>query len=640
MMILYHLYKVKSICVIINSGDVMINILLVYIYMIMFSNSLVNITKRSLLKVLPFTVMISAIALFVSQFVFHTFYVGLALLILFCFEFIVSDIFIKKKSLKELKEIYITKDLLVFSIVYLLIIIYDFRRFYTHWDELSHWGKMVKEMYRLDSFYSVNSANLLVHKDYPPIISLYELLISYISLGFNEFNLIRGLHLFEAVLVLFFLPISNGNKKELVYKTIFSVGFIFLLTLLFDTALVVNSIYTDYVLALLVAFIIGFILTIKELKVLDIILVGISMIFILLTKQVSIAFYLMSLFVYIIILFFNKNNRNLKNMLWSLLMVVIIPLIFFLGWRVYIKHLGITGQFDLGLIKLNEILSIARGTGGLEWQKETLMNYLYAVFDKSILNSKLLKLSFIQLMFIIEASLLGCFMFAKDKQNKSNLLILLITFLIGSGGYMLLMLLLYVFAFGSYEGPILASYDRYMSTYILICLYTVCFIYLIKNYINFDNLKKNYIILMVLLFAITPTAYLKIRPEQVLIKNTKFDGYQVAASYIDNYVKLNDKVFIIDQNEHDGAVFNINYFSNKFSTNLEAYTFDLVNNPEEYFYQVYYKYLKDYNYLYTYNIDSDYINKYSFLFKDGVESNTLYKVLIIDEHITLEKIPN
>ena len=60
-----------------------------------------------------------------------------------------------------------------FILVYIVFLFLDAGRSFSKWDDLMHWGKMVKEMFRIDRFYS--ESNLLqIHKDYPPFMQLFE----------------------------------------------------------------------------------------------------------------------------------------------------------------------------------------------------------------------------------------------------------------------------------------------------------------------------------------------------------------------------------------------------------------------------------------------------------------------------------
>ena len=96
---------------------------------------------------------------------------------------------------------------------------------FSNWDEFSHWGKMVKEMFRLDSFYSTKLSNLMVHKDYPPIIQIYELLWVKLSNSYSETILIKSIHFLELSLLI--IPISDIDIKNKICR-IYSEVLLFL----------------------------------------------------------------------------------------------------------------------------------------------------------------------------------------------------------------------------------------------------------------------------------------------------------------------------------------------------------------------------------------------------------------------------
>ncbi len=607
------------------------------LYILFFTYSLMSLMKTKFERVLPFTFIISALVLFLSQFLFKTFYIGFFACILFSFLFPIK-ILIKKESLKTIKEKYITKGVFAFLLLYFIVFLFDFNRFFTHWDELSHWGKMVKEMFRLNSFYSVETSNLLVHKDYPPIMSLMELFYTILSGKFREVYLIRCMHLFEGSLILSCLQYEKCTYKEAIFKTSISLILMYLLTLLFDTAIVINSIYTDYVLAFFVAYLLFHIFKNHEFNWIEIILFSISCIFLLLLKQVAIAFYLMILFLFIIHAVMNKYKWNYKRIFITCLLLIILPLASLFLWNNYINHLGIQRQFNISDMNPSTFLSIAKGSSGEDWQRETIKNYSYAIFNKSILNSKV-QMSYIQFGIVLLFTIYILYKKLKEKIKIKNMIALSITLFLGFFGYMLLMLLLYVYSFGEYEGPILASFDRYMSTYILICFYTLFFIY-----IKFNNLKtKEQLRYIVIIFAIAiviePMAYAKIRPDLILLNNHDFDEYKQASEFIDQYAKELDKVYIIDQVEKNGAMYFINYFSNKVSTNRADYTL-LTNggSTEELFYSAYYDNMKKYKYLYTFTIDEEFMNAYHFLTNDSIQEKTLYEIVIENNQLILKRI--
>ena len=587
-------------------------------FLIFFTETLMIFFKTKFEKTLPLTFFISAIMLYLSQFIFHTFKVGYILNILFCLIFPIYVI----KNKKKIKE-YITPGLIGFISLYIIIFILDFNRFFTRWDELSHWGKMVKEMYKLDSFYSISTSNLLVHKDYPPIMSLLELFFCFLSGKYKEVYLIRCMHLFEGTLILSCINFKEKNNKSIILKTIIISGFIYLVTFLFDSAIVINSIYTDYVLALLTAYILYNEFTLKKLDLFNILNILFSLIFILLLKQVSIAFYLMIIFFFIINFCFKRNNLSLKKKILITLIIIIIPILFLLIWNNYVNALNIKGQFNVSDIKINSFKEIINSDN---YQKQTIVNYVDAIFNKSILNSNI-NLSYFQLGIILLFILIFIYKIIKDKVDSKKYILYVITLIIGYFGYALLMLLLYVYSFGEIEGPMLASYDRYMSSYILICIYSIIFIYLHYKDIELKNNYRLISLIFLIALMIKPISYLKLRPDLIILNNHHYDAYRNAVEVIDKNAKDMDKVYIIDQIEKDGAMYYINYFSNKISTNVIMYEFVTnIDSSYDFFYDNYYDYMKDFNYLYTYSIDETFIEKYSFLTNGKIKEKTLYKI--------------
>ena len=150
--------------------------LLPLIYFLLSNGLLVYLSKRSFGKCLPLTMMINSFTYFFSQILFHTFKVGFYINLLYSISFLIIIIIRrKKKEIQVLKTNFFSKGFYAFIIIYFMIYIFDFNRVFSLWDEYSHWGVMIKEMLRLDQFYSVGASTLMVHKDYPPIIQLLEL---------------------------------------------------------------------------------------------------------------------------------------------------------------------------------------------------------------------------------------------------------------------------------------------------------------------------------------------------------------------------------------------------------------------------------------------------------------------------------
>ena len=160
-----------------------ISFLSILSYFLLANLSTVIISNKKFGKCLPLTLMSLAFLLFFSQIIFKTFSIGFYIGIVYALLSIVYLFYKRKdkKILKEVKENYLTPSFYSFITILILITILDFNRTYSHWDEFSHWGEMLKEMIRTDKFYSATTSVLQAHKDYPPILQLFELYV--IKLG-------------------------------------------------------------------------------------------------------------------------------------------------------------------------------------------------------------------------------------------------------------------------------------------------------------------------------------------------------------------------------------------------------------------------------------------------------------------------
>jgi len=593
-----------------------VSFILPLLYIIFYTYSLTILFKKIKFEhALPLTLILSAIIMYISLYLFKTIYFGLGLNVGLCLIFPIH--LIKNKySLKEIKKEYLTNGLISFIFIYIVIYLYDLNRYYTRWDELSHWGKMVKEIIRLDNFYSIDASHLLVHKDYPPIFPLMETLYTFISGGFKETYLIRCIHVFEASII---LSIFNHDKKvdikNTVLKTLLVFIFMCLLTFLFDSEVFINSIYTDIPLSFLVGYILFYIFRKNKYDSIFFITISILFIFLLLTKQIGLPLYLVCLLFLVLKLIFNKYKFNIKRILLVILSVIIIPIIFLFSWNNYKHNLGLVGQFETSDIKINELPGIINKTEGEEWQQIASEKYMKALYTENITGSYI-KITILSLIIIIPLITAILFVNMKDKIEKKNYVILGISLIVGLIGYLLMMYLLYVFNFGPVESPILASYDRYLSCYILIVLYS-----LISIFIYYKDINYKYLIILTIVVGalIRPHQYLRLRPDLIVLPNHLYDASKYAAYVIDNHTEVDDKVFILDQQEKNGAVFYVNYFSNKVKTNLVNYELTNIINYKDI--------LKDYNYLYVYSLTTN-----------ELELNKLYKIEISNDEVNLIKV--
>lgn len=606
----------------------LISFFCVCIYLLLANLTTVIICNKTFGKCLPLTMMIQAFILYLSQMIFKTFNIGFYIAIIYA---LISVIYIiknrkSKTILKKIHNNFITNSFYFFIIVLIFFSIFDFNRVYTHWDEFSHWGEMLKEMIRTDKFYSSSLSVLQVHKDYPPIIQLFELFIIKLFGSYKECYAIFALHLLELSLFTFLIDDSiKLDKKNLIIGTFFTILLIFLSIILFDLHGIVNSIYIDYFLAFLVAYILITIFLSKDkTSIFTLLNIGISSSFLLLTKQIGISLYAMIIFFFFICLIMDNkkikiSKGNIIILLKIVFMIIVVPILLLLCWNNYIKRLNIDSQFNVSDIKISELYNIYKGNSGTEEQRTTAINFINALKDYNLTVSYI-KLSYFQ------AIILGLFLiYLLAKKNEKifdfkRINLLIITLILGSLGYAFVMFTTYVFCFNGVEALELYSFDRYMSTYILIVV--LSYIMLLTYLCYKKNVVKYIIYSTIILSLIVPTSkFYNLIPK--LNKNSK-NIYEENAEIIRKNVKGNKKVFILAQSTSGDYQFFIKYYANPIVTNLNNYNWPNDNTKE------YYKSIKKdiikYDYIYIANVNDNFNTNYKFVFNNDVQNGQLYKI--------------
>lgn len=610
----------------------LLSIFIILAFFLFANLTTVIISKQKFGKCLPITLMITAFSLYFSQIIFKTFNIGFYFMIIYSMLSIFYIIYKRKdnKLLNIIKENYFTNAFYAFIMVIIIVSIFDLNRVYSHWDEYSHWGEMLKEMIRLDKFYSVSSSVLQAHKDYPPLLQLFELFIIKLCGEYKETFAIVAVHLLELSLFVSIIPESNNKRKTIVVGTIFSSLLIFLTTLFFDLHGIINSIYNDYFMAVLVAYSLISIFFFEDKKSLfSLINIGMSSTFLLLTKQIGISLYLMILFMYFGILFLEKDKQkkiltksNIIIMLKICFIIIIIPILSWGYWNNYVKSINIDSQFNISDIEVTKLYKIYQGSYGRDDQKIAATKFIDFIEFENLTTSHI-QLSYIQ------AIILGLFLiyilYSRNKKmfTKKKLYLLLLTLFIGAVGYAFVMWNTYIFCFKDIEAINLASFDRYMSTYILIILYCVIMLFIYSCIFN-KNIKPLVYAAIVLFFLTNPAKISFIEPD--LRKNEK-QIFEIHADIIKKDIETNSKVFIVAEDSEGEYQYYVKYYANPIITNLRNFNWPVGENInyEEYYNSIK-NYISEYDYLYIANTNNEFIEKYDFVFDEKIKNQQLYKI--------------
>lgn len=406
-------------------------------------------------------------------------------------------------------------------------ILYKYTGF-SNCDEFTHWGPMLKETIRLDGFYSMEESRLIMHKDYPPFFTLIETLF----IGFNGFNYHEpcayiALQLFMFSMFIPVLSILKINKRIDWLKSIIFVASIVLVgvtldrtTTASDYAFVYNSIYVDWALALFCAY--GLYMTYKEKEwgLFRFASLGLILVSFILMKQMGLVFYIIVLlYAFIKVLFIDKKLDK-KMLIKGIVILIIIPILFYISWKYIVSLYNIDGQFKIGELSIKEFINIIQGNTELTWKYEAFRNYCSNLIHRP-LKLHPFSMSYFEYALLMIVFIIATFWFKKDGLYIAG------TYLIGSIGYAVAMLLLYTLAFTIDEAPYLASFDRYMVSY-LYC--GTCLVLMLALDRLCDYVIKEIVVLAILCLFIEPKTL------SYLVPNTCVkDDYRMTITVIEQF---------------------------------------------------------------------------------------------------------
>lgn len=619
-----------------------------------------TISKRRFEEVLPVSLMSCTLLVCIFGFLGNLllgFYLSIIIAIAFPVIIIIS--LLKHKNLSNLSSDFLTPGFCIFLVIYTFIYILNFRRGFTQWDEISHWGPMVKETLRLNKFYCVPESTLSVHKDYPPIVSLFEYIWCKLSGGYQEIYLYRSLQLLSFSL---FFPVFSKFKwkknPKLFVKLILTVFLIISATIIIalGEARFYQTIYIDCFFGLLLAYCLAIVIIEKKITKFKVFNLSVALSFLLLTKQMGIAFFaltLAALLISYIIIYKNNPHQDLKKeynfqksraIILILLAYIGIPLLFSFLWNSYTASYGISGQFKISSINISKLIEINNGTGGEAYQHETWTNFFQAFYTRELM-TRPVPLSYWQLMIAAIVALLLVGKYGKKYFEKNQIEGLSIVLALGALGYSFALLLLYVFSFGSYEGPNLASFDRYMSTYLyaMFALVIMLFVFIEgqkeQHSENTSSATVGSIVIFIWLIILNPGAMMNFEP--VLLNNSVTQVYNQDVDVIKNNTTQDDKVYIISQQSNGFVTFSIQYLIMPEKSNATGYSLGKPYNDEDIWTANMTKeelidalISGEYGYLYLQKIDEQFIANYSDLFGKGTEikDKYLYKIVKLGDN--------
>lgn len=616
---------------------VILKYFLIFFFVVNIAITYSLIFNKKIEETIIFSVANKIILMFIFG-IFGSFLIGFYLDIIINVVFLFFNIFYFLKNKIYFKNNVITVGFLVFIFMFLYFILLTHNRATSTWDEFSHWALATKNMFNLNNFGLNSSVPAVI--SYLTGTGMYQ----YFNLKlFGSFN--EGIMIFSMCILTysFILPITKIFKS---YKQI--MAYPICLILLFVPTIIFKDIYTalyvDGILGLAFGYsMYSYYLLRKDLddkfKIINLFYSFMMLIFI---KDMGLV---LALFILILILIDNlfvnsKFKFKIKYVIDKTKWIILsfLPaLLTRIIWQRIILNYNVTSNIQavsiFGKIKSFFAFNFS------ETDFQISQNYFEALFNRSILNI-IIDISFV--FFILLFCLILILLLIKNTNKHSlRLGIWCSCIFCFSLGYSFVMLISYLYVFGGYEGLNLASFNRYLGTFVL-GLFIFLIVVLFEEFLIINNKKRKYVFLSIFIFLVlisnkdTLLNYSIYIPYSKISGKSNREGYNMLLKPVFENCNENDKINYISianggmdywVSRYLLSPITINYTGIGWSIGNPYYEGDIWS--QYYDLKNYKNILSKYDYVFIYQINDEYLKNYGELFNQkasDVNRGQLYKV--------------
>lgn len=409
------------------------------------------------------------------------------------FVFLLAFVILNAKSKKfKLKDIFAPEFALFFILALFLFIKLSSYSF-SYWDEFSHWGLTIKELFVNDVF-TERKLGLGI-KDYPPGAAILPYFVLQIFGSFKEGIVLFTHNLFLAASLVIFLHKAKWHNWYRIIFTVISAFFI-----IYGFGFTIDAIYVDSMLALVTGSLLAGYFFSRNYRFMLLAIIPV-LFFIPLIKNAGILFALFAASVIITDqIFFKKYSKisALKKIL-IVLVFLFMPFLSKATWGYYVKANNLYVEQNGSYVdseKNYDFKSITKSfsKSGTQTDKLTMKN-----FSKAMLGIIGDKFNYRKASWFF-ISIILCIGFIAGKletdSTRKKILTANTVSVFCFMAYSLSLLFVYLYFFPGYSGTHLYSFDRYIKTFMLSwMLVNLGFLVKAENLIPFLNsfCKKFYL---------------------------------------------------------------------------------------------------------------------------------------------------
>ena len=466
----------------------------------------------------------------------------------------------KKLSIRS----FFSPGIFLFAGLFFLILLNNRGTWLAAWDEYSHWGLAVKDMYYYNSFARHIGTSVALTR-YPPLCSMIEYFFVYANGLFSVDILYVAFQTAMACwLAAVFKPVSHGTWKYAipVMMIIFTVPAIFFK----DFS---NSIMPDSMMAVLIAYILICYYS-EDISGFNFLRIVCGLFALILTKETGVIFAGLLSLIMVADTFLQYRNTSVswKRKLWPIFTLGIVGIIFF-SWQGYLS-IPVAVENTAGAVK--EVISQSNAISASKlsmkgivdlltmradaYKYETIKNFIGAFFSSAWYRIAGLPFSFFDLtVLMVVCSWLISKKRFMDKNGKRLYYCSIFTFFAGLL-YAAFLLVMYLFTFSKAEALMLHSVIRYSATWVCGVMIALLSLFVFQTAeIEREEYKKRGWEALLLLDAFL---MISIPVENYVVKNMDAEtpeelvyGYEDMAEVLRSFGDREEKVYFVC-NKSDG----------------------------------------------------------------------------------------
>ncbi|MBQ8604035.1 MAG: hypothetical protein IJ410_04240 [Oscillospiraceae bacterium] len=323
----------------------------------------------------------------------------------------------------------------------------------SQWDEFTHWGLIVKNMYRLDNFGNTGFTTA-AFLDYPPGQGLFRYFFMKICGAFAES---RIFHAANIMAVVFAFPLLRKNKN-LITSSLAVLMYILVLNTV--SAETFHTIYIDLLLGVVWAHLL-YICFAYEKDSFFYIDFTLTFVFLALLKASGFGLALSVLIVTVIhVLCTVKDRKRLFSQLVPLALASVTGIAVKLSWSAYLNIHNINPIFEFNALTPATFMELFTG-GAPQYRYDVISSFIHALFHTPVFYIG--DFGVTAVIFTLVTTAVLCLMGLIGKKDRNSLWAGFGVFMVAAI-FITGMLISYLFSFSEYEAVILASYDRYLRT--------------------------------------------------------------------------------------------------------------------------------------------------------------------------------